>query len=96
MTGLQGTVITAGKARGIVVGTGPATAIGRIRDAMADATQDVTPLKQKLDEFGTFLSKVGPGSARLVYLCSLKLPLLPLVEEESWRFLRNFGEFCGI
>lgn len=30
------------------------------RDAMAEAQEEDTPLKQKLDEFGTFLSKV-PG-----------------------------------
>ncbi len=28
------------------------------RDAMAEAQEEDTPLKQKLDEFGTFLSKV--------------------------------------
>lgn len=44
----------------MVVGTGAATAIGRIRDAMAEAQDEDTPLKQKLDEFGAFLSKVSP------------------------------------
>lgn len=28
------------------------------RDAMAESAEEMTPLKQKLDEFGTFLSKV--------------------------------------
>ena len=28
------------------------------RDAMAESTEEMTPLKQKLDEFGAFLSKV--------------------------------------
>jgi len=27
---------------------------------MADSVEEMTPLKQKLDEFGTFLSKVCP------------------------------------
>eukprot|EP00891_Asterochloris_glomerata_P003373 jgi/Astpho2/3373/e_gw1.00054.11.1_t len=53
----SGTVITAGRARAIVTGTGPATAIGKIRDAIADTIEEMTPLKRKLDEFGTLLSK---------------------------------------
>jgi P-type Ca2+ transporter type 2A len=56
---VQGTVITVGRARAVVTGTGPSTAIGKIRDAMVEAPEDVTPLKQKLDEFGSFLSKVS-------------------------------------
>ncbi len=56
----QGTLVTSGRAQGIVVGTGPLTAIGQIRDAMtAGADEEVlTPLKQKLNEFGELLSKV--------------------------------------
>ena len=46
----SGTVVAAGRARGIVVGTGASTAIGRIRDAMAEAQEQETPLKQKLDQ----------------------------------------------
>jgi Ca2+ transporting ATPase len=57
----QGTVVTAGRARGIVIGTGAATAIGRIRDAMAESADEMTPLKKKLDEFGNFLSKACAG-----------------------------------
>jgi magnesium-transporting ATPase (P-type) len=37
---LQGTLVTSGRARAVVVGTGAATAIGRIRDAM---TVQVSP-----------------------------------------------------
>lgn len=32
------------------------------RDAMAEVDEELTPLKKKLDDFGTFLSKVGPPS----------------------------------
>ena len=35
----QGTVVTAGRARCVVVGTGTSTAIGKIHDAMTDAVR---------------------------------------------------------
>jgi len=54
----SGTNVAAGKARGIVIGTGTATAIGKIRDEMAQSEEMKTPLQQKLDEFGEQLSKV--------------------------------------
>ncbi|XP_053649774.1 calcium-transporting ATPase sarcoplasmic/endoplasmic reticulum type isoform X1 [Cherax quadricarinatus] len=54
----SGTNVSAGKARGIVIGTGLATAIGKIRTQMAETEEIKTPLQQKLDEFGEQLSKV--------------------------------------
>lgn len=54
----SGTNIAAGKAVGIVVGTGVNTEIGKIRNQMASTQQEKTPLQQKLDEFGQQLSKV--------------------------------------
>ncbi|CAG2104154.1 unnamed protein product [Medioppia subpectinata] len=54
----SGTNIAAGKAMGIVMGTGLETAIGKIRTEMAETEEVKTPLQQKLDEFGEQLSKV--------------------------------------
>jgi len=54
----SGTNVSAGKARGVVVGTGLNTAIGCIRTQMAQTEDIKTPLQQKLDEFGEQLSKV--------------------------------------
>ncbi|CAL1276674.1 unnamed protein product [Larinioides sclopetarius] len=54
----SGTNIAAGKARGIVIGTGLDTAIGKIRTEMTETEEVKTPLQQKLDEFGEQLSKV--------------------------------------
>jgi len=54
----SGTNVAAGKARGVVIGTGPNTAIGAIREQMAEVEEIKTPLQQKLDEFGEQLSKV--------------------------------------
>jgi len=63
-----GTLITSGRAHALVVATGPATAMGRIRGAMRDAEEVATPLQRKLDEFGTLLSKVIAGVCILVWL----------------------------
>jgi len=54
----SGTNVAAGKARGIVMGTGLNTAIGKIRTEMSEIEEIKTPLQQKLDEFGEQLSKV--------------------------------------
>ncbi|XP_069134746.1 calcium-transporting ATPase sarcoplasmic/endoplasmic reticulum type-like isoform X1 [Argopecten irradians] len=54
----SGTNISAGKCKGIAIGTGLNTAIGKIRDEMMETETEKTPLQQKLDEFGTQLSKV--------------------------------------
>ncbi|KAL5477122.1 hypothetical protein EMCRGX_G023868 [Ephydatia muelleri] len=54
----SGTNVAAGKARGVVVGTGLSTEIGKIRDAMVSHKEESTPLQQKIDEFGEQLSKV--------------------------------------
>jgi len=54
----SGTNVAAGKARGVVIGTGLNTSIGRIRTEMVETEEMKTPLQQKLDEFGEQLSKV--------------------------------------
>jgi len=54
----SGTNVAAGKARGVVIGTGLNTAIGKIRTEMSETEEIRTPLQQKLDEFGEQLSKV--------------------------------------
>jgi len=54
----SGTNVAAGKARGIVCGTGINTAIGKINSEMTATEETKTPLQEKLDEFGEQLSKV--------------------------------------
>jgi len=54
----SGTNVAAGKARGIVIGTGVNTAIGKISSALTKEEETKTPLQEKLDEFGEQLSKV--------------------------------------
>merc|ERR1712032_950324 len=54
----SGTNVSSGKARGVVIGTGSSTAIGKINEAMVATEEIKTPLQQKLDDFAEQLSKV--------------------------------------
>merc|ERR1712002_315166 len=54
----SGTNIAAGKAKGVVIGVGLCTEIGKIRNEMMETETEKTPLLQKLDEFSNQLSKV--------------------------------------
>ncbi|XP_061372008.1 calcium-transporting ATPase 3, endoplasmic reticulum-type isoform X1 [Gastrolobium bilobum] len=67
----SGTVMVAGRARAVVVGVGHNTAMGSIRDSMLRTEDEVTPLKKKLDEFGTFLAKVIAGICILVWIVNI-------------------------
>ncbi|KAJ0025104.1 hypothetical protein Pint_08630 [Pistacia integerrima] len=67
----SGTVVVVGRARAIVVGVGANTAMGSIRDSMLQAEDEATPLKKKLDEFGTFLAKVIAGICVLVWIVNI-------------------------
>ncbi|KAL6843610.1 hypothetical protein ACP4OV_026672 [Aristida adscensionis] len=67
----SGTVVVAGRARAVVIGVGSNTAMGSIRDAMLKTEDEATPLKKKLDEFGTFLAKVIAGICILVWVVNI-------------------------
>ncbi|KAF0914354.1 hypothetical protein E2562_028233 [Oryza meyeriana var. granulata] len=67
----SGTVVVAGRARAVVSGVGSNTAMGSIRDAMLRTEDEATPLKKKLDEFGTFLAKVIAGICILVWVVNI-------------------------
>ncbi|XP_024029035.1 calcium-transporting ATPase 3, endoplasmic reticulum-type [Morus notabilis] len=67
----SGTIVVAGRARAVVVGVGAHTAMGSIRDSMLQTEDEATPLKKKLDEFGTFLAKVIAGICVLVWIVNI-------------------------
>ncbi|KAG0606337.1 hypothetical protein M758_9G132800 [Ceratodon purpureus] len=67
----SGTVVTVGRARAVVTGVGSKTAMGKIRDAMSESVAEMTPLKKKLDEFGSFLSKVIAVVCVLVWVVNI-------------------------
>ncbi|CAO2817705.1 unnamed protein product [Amaranthus hypochondriacus] len=67
----SGTVVVAGRGRAIVIGVGSNTAMGSIHDSMLKTDDEATPLKKKLDEFGTFLAKVIAGICVLVWVVNI-------------------------
>ncbi|GAB2293758.1 Calcium-transporting ATPase 3, endoplasmic reticulum-type [Dionaea muscipula] len=67
----SGTVVVSGRARAVVIGVGSNTAMGSIRDSILKTEDEVTPLKKKLDEFGTFLAKVIAGICVLVWVVNI-------------------------
>ena len=52
----SGTFVTYGEARGFVVATGLETEIGKITTMLSDVKKITTPLLQKMDRFGKYLS----------------------------------------
>ena len=64
----SGTVVTYGKAIGVVTGTGEETEIGKINRMMSEVEEITTPLLQKIDRFGKYLSLAIVGITALFFL----------------------------
>jgi Ca2+-transporting ATPase len=62
------TPVTYGKGRGVVVGTGSATEIGRIADKLQAITDEVTPLQRNLNQLGKWLGIICLSVSAIVFL----------------------------
>ena len=63
----SGTVVTYGKATGLVTGTGTHTEIGKINQMMSEVEEITTPLLQKIEKFGKWLSLIILGITALFF-----------------------------
>ncbi len=63
----SGTSVTYGKATGVVTGTGTGTEIGKINVMMSEVKEITTPLLQKIEKFGKYLSLVILGIVSLFF-----------------------------
>ncbi|KAJ2998259.1 hypothetical protein HDV02_004679 [Globomyces sp. JEL0801] len=72
LTAFSGTSVTVGKAVAVVVGTGSNTAIGEIHTSISEDSDEKTPLKIQLDEFGDQLSKIISIICLLVWLINIR------------------------
>ena len=67
----SGTLVTAGRARGITVATGTDTEMGRIHELMVEAEGVETPLTRKLTRFSGWLTVVILGLAAVTFILGL-------------------------
>lgn len=70
------TIVTGGRAEGIVTATGMETEIGRIAAMIEESPQELTPLQKRLGELGTILSILS------LFLCGA-LFLIALIQKRN-------------
>ncbi len=63
----MGTLVTYGRGKGIIVGTGMATQIGRIATMLQSVEQEDTPLQRRLDQLGKMLGYAALSVCGLVF-----------------------------
>ncbi len=63
----SGTSLTFGEARGVVVATGTQTELGKINQMMSEVQPITTPLLQKIEAFGKWLSVIILGATALFF-----------------------------
>jgi len=67
----NGTVVTYGRGRGLVTGTGMATELGRIATLLESAGDQQTPLQRRLAQFGKRLALAALGICAIVFVAGL-------------------------
>lgn len=67
----KGTAINSGSGRGIVVGTGMGTELGRISELVGEAEEELTPLEQRLGRLGNRLVWLTLAVAAVVLILGL-------------------------
>ena len=67
----KGTTISYGRAKGVVVGTGINTQLGRIAKLLSEQEAEMTPLQRRLANLGKTLGIVAVGPGRVGFLAGL-------------------------
>ncbi|MCU0485193.1 MAG: cation-translocating P-type ATPase [Anaerolineales bacterium] len=70
-TAFMGTVVSYGRGRGVVVGTGMRTQIGLIAEMLASVEQEQTPLQRRLEELGKLLGWAALAVCGIVFLVAV-------------------------
>ncbi|MGD8399569.1 MAG: cation-translocating P-type ATPase [Bacillota bacterium] len=64
----MGTIVTYGRGKGIVTGTGMRTEIGQIAALIQNVAPETTPLQEKLEEFGKYLGVLALGVCAVIFV----------------------------
>lgn len=75
------TMVTAGKGKGIVIGTGMKTEIGKIADMIRGEKEEATPLQKRLGELGMVLSLLS------IFLCAALFGIAVLQRRDVMQML---------
>lgn len=67
----MGTVVSYGRGKAVVTGTGMQTELGKIAKLISDVRGEQTPLQKKLDQLGRMLAVVGVGVAAVIVALGL-------------------------
>lgn len=67
----NGSTVVYGRGKAIVVACGMDTEMGKIADALSQATKELTPLQKKMAELSSFLTKLVLGICILVFAVGL-------------------------
>lgn len=67
----NGTVVSYGKAVGIVTATGERTELGKISSSLSEQEEQKTPLGRRLDEFGDLLTKIIAVICILIWIINI-------------------------
>jgi Ca2+-transporting ATPase len=70
-TAFMGTLVSYGRGRGIVVGTGMATQMGMIAEMLQELDAEPTPLQQRLNELGRQLGYVALAVCGLIFAVAI-------------------------
>ena len=68
--GFSGTVVTSGRGKGVVVGTGGDTELGRISEMIQEAAEE-SPLHRRLDYLGRILLFLSLGLASIIFVAGI-------------------------
>ncbi|WP_058486145.1 calcium-translocating P-type ATPase, SERCA-type [Defluviitalea phaphyphila] len=67
----MGTIVTYGRGKGVVIGTGMNTEIGKVASMLEEVEEEKTPLQKKLSQLGKLLGSVCLGICIIIFILGM-------------------------